>query len=115
MGADPAPAAPDEARGRSKYPHLGIGLADDETALTFQPFAAWSCTILSTFAVVILTVLALLFRANHESVMGSINDPEDGKAVSNTIFAAVFVYIGFLLCCGSQAFLNQRNGAVQLN
>ncbi|PRT52736.1 hypothetical protein B9G98_00356 [Wickerhamiella sorbophila] len=79
------------------------------------PFAAWFCTILSAFAVVILSALALLFRSNHEAVMGSINDPEDGKAVSNTIFGAVIIYICFFLCCGSQAFLGQRNGAVQLN
>ena len=79
------------------------------------PFAAWFCTILSVFAVVILSVLALLFRTNHESVMGSINDPEDGKAVASTIFTTVLVYAGFLVCCSSQIFLNKRNGTVQLN
>ncbi|KAK4067476.1 uncharacterized protein Triagg1_7656 [Trichoderma aggressivum f. europaeum] len=54
---------------------------------------AWSCTVISFFAIIILTVLALLFRSNHEQLMGSTNDPTDGKAVSQTVFTAVFVYI----------------------
>lgn len=50
-------------------------------------------TVLSVFAIVILSVLALLYRSNHEQLMGSVNDPTDGKAVSRTVFTAVFVYI----------------------
>ena len=41
---------------------------------------AWFCTILSAFGVVILSVIAHLFNTNHESFVGSINDPEDGPA-----------------------------------
>jgi ribonuclease kappa len=41
---------------------------------------AWFCTVLSVFAIIILGVIGLLFSAGHESMVGSINDPEDGKA-----------------------------------
>ncbi|ONH78300.1 hypothetical protein BON23_2757 [Saccharomyces cerevisiae] len=41
---------------------------------------AWCCTVLSAFGVVILSVIAHLFNTNHESFVGSINDPEDGPA-----------------------------------
>lgn len=54
-------------------------------------------TVISFFAIIILSVLALLYRSNHEQLMGSTNDPTDGKAVSRTVFTAVFVYIVRLL------------------
>ncbi|KAF5544063.1 hypothetical protein FMEXI_6699 [Fusarium mexicanum] len=56
-------------------------------------FNAWSCTVLSVFAIVILSALAGLYRSNHEEFTGGVNDPEDGKAVSDTIFIAVLVYV----------------------
>ena len=37
---------------------------------------------------------------------GSINDPEDPKAVANTIFSAVILYIVMLLFCGCQAWMH---------
>lgn len=46
----------------------------------FQPGKAWFCTILSAFGVLILTPIAHLFNSNHESFVGSVNDPEDGPA-----------------------------------
>jgi hypothetical protein len=33
-----------------------------------------------------------LTGGRHESMMGSINDPEDGKAVAGTLFSSVVVY-----------------------
>ncbi|KAL7946509.1 hypothetical protein V8C42DRAFT_320859 [Trichoderma barbatum] len=78
---------------------------------------AWSCTVLSFFAIIILSVLALLYRSNHEQLVGSINDPKDGKAVSSTVFTAVFVYIGFFVFCGLQGMLHvreNRRGAISL-
>ena len=48
--------------------------------LSFQTGQAWFCTVLSAFGVVILSVIAHLFNSNHESFVGSINDPEDGPA-----------------------------------
>ncbi|GFP53746.1 hypothetical protein TASIC1_0003012400 [Trichoderma asperellum] len=54
---------------------------------------AWSCTVISFFAIIILTVLAALYRSGHEELVGGVDDPADGKAVSGTVFTAVFVYI----------------------
>ncbi|EPE29184.1 hypothetical protein GLAREA_00344 [Glarea lozoyensis ATCC 20868] len=53
---------------------------------------AWSCIVISCFAIVILSVIGALFSANHHSMMGSTEDPEDGKAVAGTVFSAVVVY-----------------------
>ncbi|KAF4976304.1 hypothetical protein FZEAL_7020 [Fusarium zealandicum] len=56
-------------------------------------FNAWSCTVLSVFAIVILSILAGLYRSGHEEFTGGVGDPDDGKAVSGTIFMAVLVYV----------------------
>ncbi|RLV93400.1 hypothetical protein JA1_002553 [Spathaspora sp. JA1] len=77
-------------------------------------FQAYCCTILSAFAIVILSVIGYLFKTNNESFMGSINDPEDGQAVASTVFGAVFVYLAFFVFCGSQVFLIKRQGRIQL-
>ncbi|KAG6001822.1 hypothetical protein E4U21_003784 [Claviceps maximensis] len=55
---------------------------------------AWSCTVISVFAIIILSVLAILYRSGHEELVGGINDPspEQGAAVAGTIFTAVIVY-----------------------
>lgn len=50
-------------------------------------------TVISFFAIIILTVLAALYRSGHEELVGGVDDPTDGKAVSGTVFTAVFVYI----------------------
>lgn len=42
--------------------------------------------------------------------MGSINDPEDGKAVAKTVFTAAIVYAGFFFFCGAQILLYKRQG-----
>ena len=39
-------------------------------------------------------------------MVGSINDPLDGKAVANMIFSAVVLYIVTLLFCGCQAWVH---------
>lgn len=75
---------------------------------------AYFCTVLSTFAIVILSVLGYLFKTNHESMMGSVNDPEDGAAVAGTIFGAVFVYLAFFLFCGCQVLVIQRQDRIKL-
>ena len=51
-----------------------------------------SSTIISIFAVVILSILGSLFSRNHHMVMGSDEDPENGGAVAASIFIAVAVY-----------------------
>ncbi|CAR65226.1 uncharacterized protein KLLA0_B10769g [Kluyveromyces lactis] len=79
-----------------------------------SPGKAWFCTVLSAFGVVILSVIGHLFKTNHESFVGSINDPENGPAVAHTIFLAVGVYAVFFVFCGSQVYLSQRKPSVEL-
>lgn len=75
---------------------------------------AWFCTVLSAFGVVILSVIAHLFNTNHESMMGSINDPEDGAAVARTVYLAALVYLVFFVFCGFQAYLAGRKPRIEL-
>ncbi|CAM1506862.1 Fc.00g065030.m01.CDS01 [Cosmosporella sp. VM-42] len=80
-------------------------------------FNAWSCTVLSVFAIVILSIIAVLYRTGHEEFTGGQKDPEDGKAVAGTIFTAVIVYAAFLVFCGFQGLLHareSRRGAIAL-
>ncbi|KAA6412295.1 MAG: phosphoribosylformimino-5-aminoimidazole carboxamide ribotide isomerase [Lasallia pustulata] len=79
---------------------------------------AWSCIVVSVFAVVILSVIGGLFRSNHPSMTGSTDDPDDPAAVAVSIFMAVVVYAVFLVFCGFQAYLHVREskrGAISLN
>lgn len=49
--------------------------------------------------------------------MGSEEDPQDGGAVAGAVFGAVFIYIGFFVFCGFQAFLHyreSRRGAISI-
>lgn len=51
-------------------------------------------------------------------MMGSTEDPEDGKAVAGAVFGAVAVYGVFLIFCSGQAFLHMREsrrGAIALS
>ncbi|KAL7663728.1 hypothetical protein ABC855_g3531 [[Candida] zeylanoides] len=75
---------------------------------------AYFCTILSTFAVVILSFIGYLFQTEHESMVGSTSDPADGKAVAKTVFGAVFVYLAFFVFCGLQIVLIQRENRIKL-
>ncbi|KIE03188.1 KLTH0A01078p-like protein, partial [Metarhizium majus ARSEF 297] len=81
---------------------------------------AWSCTVISVFAILILSVLAGLYRSGHEEFVGGDGDPrpgEEGKAVAGTIFTAVIVYAAFLVFCGFQGLLHvreNRRGAIAL-
>lgn len=78
------------------------------------PLGAWFCTLLSIFAVVILSFIALMFRNGHEEFVGSDSDPSDGKAVARTIMWAVLVYAIFLVFCGSQVLLHIRGPSITL-
>ncbi|KAJ5461254.1 uncharacterized protein N7458_002806 [Penicillium daleae] len=78
---------------------------------------AWSCVVISIFAIVILSVLGSLYGSNNHSFTGSEGDPEDGPAVAASIYAAVIVYAGFFVFCGFQAYLHMRDnrgGAISL-
>ncbi|KAH8602835.1 hypothetical protein B0O99DRAFT_11324 [Bisporella sp. PMI_857] len=79
---------------------------------------AWSCIVMSAFAIVILSVIGALFKSGHHSMMGSTQDPQDGAAVAATVFGAVAVYAVFLVGCSFQAFLHirdNRRGAITLS
>lgn len=79
---------------------------------------AWTCIIVSMFAIVILSIIGALFKTNNHIMMGSKKDPEDGGAVAAAVFGAVAVYAGFLVFCASQAWLHireSRRGAITLS
>lgn len=78
---------------------------------------AWSCVIISVFAIIILSALGLLFRSKHHEFVGGGEDPPDGPEVAATIFTAVIIYAGFLIFCGLQGLLHlreNRRGAIAL-
>jgi ribonuclease kappa len=96
---------------------------------------AWTCIVLSVFAIVILSTIGALFKSGSHTMLGGVEDPEDGNAVAGAVFGAVFIYIvcctldckiravandsqGFFVFCGFQAFLHireSRRGAISLS
>ncbi|KAI1211074.1 uncharacterized protein F4807DRAFT_49582 [Annulohypoxylon truncatum] len=79
---------------------------------------AWSCVIISVFAIIILSILGGLYRNNHHEFVGGTEDPVDGSAVAGTVFTAVVVYAAFLVFCGLQGLLHlreNRRGAIALS
>lgn len=78
---------------------------------------AWSCTVISAFAIIILGTLGLLFNAEHPEMVGGEEDPANGQQVAVTVFIAVLIYAGFLVFCGIQGVLHMREsrrGAIAL-
>ncbi|KAL1972077.1 hypothetical protein VTN31DRAFT_7296 [Thermomyces dupontii] len=79
---------------------------------------AWSCVVISFFAVIILSILASQFKSNNPAFTGSENQPEDGPAVAASLYTAAFIYAAFFVFCGFQALLHwrsSRRGAIALN
>ncbi|KAF7885672.1 uncharacterized protein EAF02_004181 [Botrytis sinoallii] len=79
---------------------------------------AWSCIVISVFAVIILSIIGSLFKSNNHALLGGKEDPEDGAAVAATVFSAVVVYAVFIVGCGFQAYLHfrdNRRGAISLS
>ncbi|BCR85026.1 uncharacterized protein ACHE_20484A [Aspergillus chevalieri] len=79
---------------------------------------AWSCVVISFFAVIILSVLGTLYQHDHPGYTGSEGDPENGPAVAASIFTAVIVYAAFFVFCAFQAYLHiraSRGGAISLS
>ncbi|KAL5114109.1 hypothetical protein ACEQ8H_007993 [Pleosporales sp. CAS-2024a] len=70
---------------------------------------AWSCIVMSLFAIIILSVIGSLFKSSSNLVMGSEEDPKDGGAVASAVFGAVFIYIAFL------HFRESKRGAISLS
>ncbi|KAH8167130.1 hypothetical protein CIB48_g1136 [Xylaria polymorpha] len=78
---------------------------------------AWSCVVISVFAILILSVIGSLYRSKHHEFVGSTGDTKNPSEVSSTIFTAVIVYAAFLVCCGFQGVLHMREnrrGAIAL-
>ncbi|KAF7191853.1 hypothetical protein HII31_06898 [Pseudocercospora fuligena] len=71
-------------------------------------FNAWTCIVISIFGIIILSTIGGMFATNHHSMMGSTEDPPDGKKVATAVFGAVVVYAVFLLFCGCQALMHKR-------
>lgn len=100
---------------RLRY-HLG-SFDGDKMKPVVSAFNAWTCTVISLFGVVILSIIGSLFARNHHMVMGLDEDAEDHKSVATAVFITVAIYAGFAAFCGSQAWLNQRQsrrGAISL-
>ncbi|OJJ96763.1 uncharacterized protein BO66DRAFT_132366 [Aspergillus aculeatinus CBS 121060] len=79
---------------------------------------AWSCVVISLFAIVILSVLGSLFQREHHSFTGGEEEPENGAAVAASIYTAVLVYVAFFVFCAFQAYLHtrsRRGGAISLS
>ncbi|KAJ5238792.1 hypothetical protein N7468_003411 [Penicillium chermesinum] len=58
-----------------------------------------------------------LVLSNNHAYTGSEGEPEDGPAVAASLWIAVFVYLGFFVFCGFQAYLHlrgSRGGAISL-
>ncbi|KAK1769609.1 hypothetical protein QBC33DRAFT_556899 [Phialemonium atrogriseum] len=78
---------------------------------------AWSCTVISVFAIIILSVLGFLFNKKHHELVGGEDDPDNGPEVAATVFTAVIIYAAFLVFCGLQGLLHlreNRRGAIAL-
>lgn len=78
---------------------------------------AWSCVVISLFAIVILSALGSLYHSNNHAYTGTEGQPEDGPAVAASIYVAVIIYAGFFVFCGFQAYLHlrgSRGGAISL-
>ncbi|KAM7184898.1 hypothetical protein V8F33_012719 [Rhypophila sp. PSN 637] len=78
---------------------------------------AWSCFVISVFAIIILSILGILFKGNHPELVGGEEDPKNGEEVAATAFIAVMIYAGFLVFCGLQGLLHlreSRRGAIAL-
>ncbi|ODQ78418.1 hypothetical protein BABINDRAFT_172218 [Babjeviella inositovora NRRL Y-12698] len=78
------------------------------------PGKAYFCTGLSAFGIVILSFIGWLFKINHESMMGSVSDPENGAEVAATVWGAAFIYLLFFVFCGLQIFFIKRQSRIQL-
>ncbi|EPE04770.1 hypothetical protein F503_06319 [Ophiostoma piceae UAMH 11346] len=102
-------------------PSSRVAYNPDDTIFIMKPVVsaiqAWSCFVISAFAILILSILGLLFKNNHHEMVGGIEDPENGPEVAATIFTAVLIYIVFLVFCGLQGMLHlreNRRGAIAL-
>lgn len=55
--------------------------------------------VISVFAIIILSTIGAMFASGNHTVMGSAEDPKDGKSVATAVFGAVVIY-GVSSCRG---------------
>ena len=48
--------------------------------------------VISVFAIIILSTIGAMFASGNHTVMGSAEDPKDGKSVATAVFGAVVIY-----------------------
>ena len=60
-----------------------------EHALTNLPT---NSVVISIFAIIILSTIGAMFASGNHTVMGSAEDPKDGKSVATAVFGAVIIY-----------------------
>lgn len=104
----------------SLYSHLFARRKDSTNKMkpVVGVMQAWSCIVISVFAVIILSIIGALFKSNNHALLGGKEDPDDGAAVAATVFSAVVVYAVFIVGCGFQAYLHfrdNRRGAISLS
>jgi hypothetical protein len=57
-----------------------------------------------------------MFAAGNHTVMGSAEDPKDGKQVATAVFGAVIIYgVSAAQCCALEAGSKLRSGGTQAN
>ncbi|TGJ83684.1 hypothetical protein E0Z10_g5073 [Xylaria hypoxylon] len=104
-----------------KPKHRRAAFAGHQSTAAMKPVVgamqAWSCVVISFFAVIVLSVIGGLYRSKHHEFVGGADDPDNTAEVSTTIFTTVIVYAAFILCCGFQGVLHMREnrrGAIAL-
>lgn len=60
----------------------------DRTLTTPPPHSV----VISVFAIIILSTIGAMFASGNHTVMGSAEDPKDGKSVATAVFGAVIIY-----------------------
>ncbi|KIO17675.1 hypothetical protein M407DRAFT_246676 [Tulasnella calospora MUT 4182] len=73
-------------------------------------------TVISIFGAIILSVFGYGFAHNWEALMGSTNDPEDGKAVAKVCYLAAvsYVFLGAFCACQLGVHTRKPRGEIQL-
>jgi hypothetical protein len=63
--------------------------SDKDHTLTNPPPRS---VVISVFAIIILSTIGAMFASGNHTVMGSAEDPKDGKSVATAVFGAVIIY-----------------------
>jgi ribonuclease kappa len=67
-----------------------------------------SCTVISSFGIVILFILGFLYQIRAEKLVYNKHPPKDPGLVARACFTASFIYFGFFLFCFCQSWLHSK-------